>query len=672
MRLAAVYFPENEKLGGFTYNFGGHYFYKIDYLNDKLTINRELNDDYVDNFYDRNNISLLSSIVGENGSGKTTFFKAVKDFKKDYFLIFEKSKNLLYVYNTNRYHYDNFFNSNNFNLFLLQFGDKNNIIIDDYKLRYSGEVKEDFKTAKISFLYYFPNSIFDLELNKIDDFVVKNHQNNLAKIKSSIFNRQVRFLSDDLFVSKIREIYKEFPSYDSITIVSAGNFMRDHKYHDIRKFGIENNLNDYDVEEYAKRKDFELSSYFTRLNEFYEKSKNINFRIFISIYYRFLYIFINNSNSSMVKIIGQLEMKIDNHFTQFKDKKYDVSFIKELFAVFSTGISFELKESKKFEDVIGSIKNFLNVINTVAGKIELKNRNIKELNTFINAYYQLLDFFEGKIVKSDSTQEMDISFLRFDSEKKLSTGEISLLNFFSSIYHQKQNKFRFNSNHEDELLIFLLDEPELGFHPQWKKRFVNSLTKLLPLFFPDKKIQIIMSTHDPLTLSDFQNSNIIYLNKMKNNSLVVESKNIPLRSFGTNVNELLANSFFLKNDLIGDFAKEKIESIILKLNYFKMVSEKAKINQTDKDWKKIFNKINFEIKLIQEKVDFILKESDIENERKENSIFKTINLIGEPVIRYKLLEMYEEIFSDNSKKIKAEKIKRLMEELDLTKEDLEL
>ena len=90
--------------------------------------------------------------------------------------------------------------------------------------------------------------------------------------KASILRQERAFLDKHIHKNHliIKEIYKEFPSYESITIVSAGNFMRDHKYHDIRKFGIENNLNDYEVEEYAKRKDFELSSYFTKLNEFYE------------------------------------------------------------------------------------------------------------------------------------------------------------------------------------------------------------------------------------------------------------------------------------------------------------------------------------------------------------------------------------------------------------------
>lgn len=675
MRLAAVYFPKNEKLGGFTYNLGGHYFYKINYLNDKLTIDREPNEDFVDNFYDSSNISLITSIVGENGSGKTTLFKAIKDFNNEYFLILEESKLTQYVYNTNRNIYETIFDPNNFILLKINFDKKHSLFIDKYISTYAEEIKKATKRHKINFLYYFPNSIFDLELNKIDDFVIENHQNNLVKIKSSLFNRQVRFLSDNLIVDKIKKIYEEFPYYDAIAIVSAGNFMKDYKYHDIRKFAIENNLNDHDVNDFIKKNKLTIGTTFSRLNEIYDRTRSLSFKIFLSIYYRLLFIFINNSNYNLVKVIGNFDSLIHRHSEFFENQgNGEIQMIKELIISFSSGIEITVEGEKDNSKVIDLVLELVKLIDVVSEKITLKNRGLKDLINFINAYYKLLDYFEFNIKKLNIKQENDVSFLRFETDKNLSTGEISLLNFFSSIYHLKQNRYRTNLKNEDELLIFLLDEPELGFHPQWKKRFVNSLTKILPLFFPDKEIQVIMSTHDPLTLSDFQNSNIIYLNKMQNNSLVVERKSIPLRSFGTNVNELLANSFFLKNDLIGDFAKEKIELIILKLNYFKLLKNKLEIqNNTnidnfsrDKLLKENEIRIRNLIENQKQKVDSLEFNSELD----DNKIFKTINLIGEPVIRYKLLEMYEEVYTiDLNDKAKHD-IKRIMAEYGLTKNDL--
>lgn len=625
MRLAAVYFPEDERLKNETFNFGGYYSYHLNYLNDNLTIIRQKNESFIDNFYENKNITSVSSVVGENGSGKSTIFKTLKNLKNNYFLIFEESESKQFIYNTNRFEFDNIFDTNNFLLLQLFFNNEV-VTINNYKFQLSREIILPFKQLKINSLYYFPNSVCDLELNKIDDFVVKNHQNNLMKIKSLILNRQIRFLSDDIIVSKIKEVYKEFPYYDSITIVSDGNFMKDFKYHDIRKFAIEKELNDYEVEEYAKVNDVKLDSFFSKLNEFYDRSRNNNFKIFISIYYRLLYVFINNSNYSFVKIIGDLEIKIENHFNHFKDKKYELNFIQELFEIFSKGVNIKIKNSENFDEVIILINKFLKTVNIVSEKIELKNRKFKELNDFINGYYQLLDFFENNIESTNSKQEIDVSFLRFNSGKNLSTGEISLLNFFSSIYHfRNTNKKVLN---DGELLIFLLDEPELGFHPLWKKRFVKSLINIFPVFFPDKQIQIILSTHDPLTLSDFQISNTLFLSKMKDHCLSVEKINVPEKTFGANITDLLSDSFFINDGLIGDFAKCKIQNIIEYIN--------EKENRANNEW--ITSP-------------YIAK--------------KVIDQIGEPYLSEKLNDMFLEAFPE----FKKDEIKRLKERLNQLEND---
>lgn len=67
-------------------------------------------------------------------------------------------------------------------------------------------------------------------------------------------------------------------------------------------------------------------------------------------------------------------------------------------------------------------------------------------------------------------------------------------------------------------IVFLLDEADLGFHPEWKKRYINALTTTLPILINSlkdkiKNIQIIFATHDPLTLSDIPNTNVVYLKK---------------------------------------------------------------------------------------------------------------------------------------------------------------
>ena len=58
---------------------------------------------------------------------------------------------------------------------------------------------------------------------------------------------------------------------------------------------------------------------------------------------------------------------------------------------------------------------------------------------------------------------------------------------------------------------------------------------------------------------------IVYLKKEGDKTTVLEGKDRPQKSFGANIHDLLADSFFIGDGLIGDFAKEKINETIEEL-----------------------------------------------------------------------------------------------------------
>ena len=165
----------------------------------------------------------------------------------------------------------------------------------------------------------------------------------------------------------------------------------------------------------------------------------------------------------------------------------------------------------------------------------------------------------------------------FRPSKNLSSGEKGLYDLFSVLndlnyrieknIHKDYSIFNKKEKVSNNLLI-LLDEADLGFHPEWKKKYVNIIQKVIPFIFKNKNIQIIITTHDPLTLSDFPNNNIVYLfkNNQKTEVLDYDSKQRPTKTFGANISDLLADSFFVDNGLIGDFAKIKIEETIKWIN----------------------------------------------------------------------------------------------------------
>ena len=220
-------------------------------------------------------------------------------------------------------------------------------------------------------------------------------------------------------------------------------------------------------------------------------------------------------------------------------------------------------------------------------------------------------FFDVEIMLKDKTIKEAIPY----SFKSLSSGEQQLIHSIQSIlYHIRNVDSVFKSDTKNEPLIkkynsinLIFDEIELYFHPEYQKDFIHLLLNAFKTQQIDKidSINILFSTHSPFILSDIPNQNILHL-----------IDGVPInrydKTFGANVHDLLANDFFM-DGFIGEFARNKIQFVINKLN----------------QWREIKND----------------NRSDIPTTEK-TYVFKIIELIGEPIISNKLLEMYSEIFED--------------------------
>ena len=55
--------------------------------------------------------------------------------------------------------------------------------------------------------------------------------------------------------------------------------------------------------------------------------------------------------------------------------------------------------------------------------------------------------------------------------------------------------YRYSNNY-----LLLIDEIDLYLHPEWQQEFISVLLNELEKQFPDKKIQLVFSTHSPLLL----------------------------------------------------------------------------------------------------------------------------------------------------------------------------
>lgn len=145
-----------------------------------------------------------------------------------------------------------------------------------------------------------------------------------------------------------------------------------------------------------------------------------------------------------------------------------------------------------------------------------------------------------------------VHFIFFDW-RNFSSGEKSFFDLFSRLFAAKKQL-----GDPSDTVVLLLDEAEIGFHPEWQKRFVSYLVGFLNSVFQGFSLQVVMATHSPLVLSDFP-SERVHLFKRENEEVV---RGIGFGTFAQNIPELLAREFFIDTTLIGNLAKQYIDNIL--------------------------------------------------------------------------------------------------------------
>lgn len=281
----------------------------------------------------------------------------------------------------------------------------------------------------------------------------------------------------------------------------------------------------------------------------------------------------------------------------------------------------------------------------------IKNYNDLWIKFINNEYINVKELAEELKLKSDKNN-LIIEFLpppifetklisknKIDLLDRISSGERQLIHTLSTVLYHLTN---LNSVEKDDLLVkynyvnIILDEIELYFHPEFQKLFIKRLVdEINKLRLREiEGINILIISHSPFILSDIPKQNVLFLEKGKPVSLD-RFKNT--NTFAANISNLLSDSFFIGDGLIGEYAKSKITETIEWLNLTrveKLKNEKSHQNNFDKlSSKKVYHR-------------------------------NVISIIDEPIIKAKLLEMYSEIFGNEERKkyLEAEK-NRIEEEL---------
>ena len=193
-------------------------------------------------------------------------------------------------------------------------------------------------------------------------------------------------------------------------------------------------------------------------------------------------------------------------------------------------------------------------------------------------YSDLLEFLAPKILNGNSFILRYISI----SGLKMSSGERAYQNFFSWLTVMPKMFAHNNQNSSLKLrndILFLIDEADLYMHPQWQKSLVKVLKENLEWHYPDKKIQVILTTHSPICLSDFPHENCVYIDydrKLSKRIIVPRDNDKNNQTFGRDIYALLKNSFFLAGSPMGNYAENYINTLLSDINqYINEIDNKA-------------------------------------------------------------------------------------------------
>ena len=280
-----------------------------------------------------------------------------------------------------------------------------------------------------------------------------------------------------------------------------------------------------------------------------------------------------------------------------------IDYIKEeLLEIKNSNMPNEDKLKAIDESVPNKIDEILVFLEKINNNLIIETDNYKTFFELINSRHELENKF-------------NLTFQTIDGKDiKLSAGEKTILFYLERIDFML-SKLGSKSN------ILLFDEIELYLHPNWQKRILKIILNFIQRNELEKNLHIIVASHSHFILSDLPKENIIFLEKGKQVYPFDDGK----QTFGANIHTLLSHGFFMKDGLMGEFAKDKIDLAITYLN------QKT---------------------LTQEELDYC-----------EN----IISIIGEPIIKRELQRKL-----DSKKLSKLDKIDEIEEQMKLLAHRLEL
>ena len=257
----------------------------------------------------------------------------------------------------------------------------------------------------------------------------------------------------------------------------------------------------------------------------------------------------------------------------------------------------EIEEEKK--NFIDSLVNFLNYLEQFIHKYKIKEYSDGTKSRIVEIGYGEKNFdnrieFEKLYLDYEKLEKNACLSAIYEFYYNMSTGEINILKVMSYVKWLQLN----SSQGTCQLVV---DELESGMHLEWSRTLINFLVNYINEInkIEGMNFQLIFTTHSPYMLSDIKPGNVIMLEK--NQATGYSEGKVLQNTFAKNIQEIMKEN--LIDNIYGDFALAKINSMIERLN------------------------------------------GEEEHEGNEEELLKEIHLISEPILRNKLLEMYDKKYN---------------------------
>ncbi len=111
--------------------------------------------------------------------------------------------------------------------------------------------------------------------------------------------------------------------------------------------------------------------------------------------------------------------------------------------------------------------------------------------------------------------------------------------------------------YREKSVLFLLDEPETHFNPDWRSKFISRLRECFPE--SDKFREMIITTHTPFLISDSRPEKVLIFNKDEDTGLVTIKKP-DYNTLGASINKITMSTFD-KRVTIGGYAESILNEL---------------------------------------------------------------------------------------------------------------